>query len=435
MAVSLGPPGRGREGTWKTGPARLKAPAQPADTTRRDGSALRVFIDCGFCDTEYFRHEITFVNHVRSRQDAQVHVLVTTQSTGGGGTEYVLKFIGVQEFAGRDDELKYVASAASADDGIRKGLTQVLKLGLVRFAAHLPNAPNITIGYAADSATGTAPPPRDRWNNWVFRLSGNGNFNGEASTKSSYLNGSFSASRITDQWKLRLSFSGSRNRSTYTVDDTTEIKSRSNSYFSEGLIARSVGPHWTVGVMGSTTTSSVDNTDLVARAGPAVEYDFFKYSESTRRLLTLQYGIDAISARYSDTTVFGKVRERLVNQRLTLSLSAQQPWGNANIGVTGSTYLHDFSKNRVEVFGGANLRLVKGLSFNLFGSYSRVRDQLSLAKGNVSTEDLLLRLRQLKTNYRYFVFTGLSYTFGSIFNNVVNPRFGGGGGGNFFFGN
>ena len=409
------------------------ASAQPADTTRRDGS-LRVFIDCGFCDTEFFRHEITFISHVRSRQDAQVHVLVTTQGTGGGGTEYVLKFIGVQEFAGRDDELKYLASAAATDDGTRKGLTQVLKLGLVRFAAHLPNARNITIGYSTDSVTGTTPPPRDPWRNWVFRISGNGNFNGEASTKSSFLNGSLSASRITDQWKLRLSFTGSRNRSTYIVDDTTEIRSRASAYFGEGLIARSLGPHWTVGLMGSTVTSSVDNNDLVARVGPALEYDFFKYSESTRRLLTLQYGIDVIRATYSDTTVFGKVRESLVNQRLTLSLSAQQPWGSANIGVTGSNYLHDFSKNRLEVFGGTNLRLVKGLSFNLFGSYSRVRDQLSLAKGNVSTEDLLLRLRQLKTNYRYFAFTGLSYTFGSIFNNIVNPRFGGGGG-NFFISN
>ena len=87
----------------------------------------------------------------------------------------------------------------------------------------------------------------------------------------------------------------------------------------------------------------------------------------------------------------------------------------------------------MDIFGGANLRVVKGLSFNLFGSYSRVRDQLSLAKGSVSEEDLLLRLRQLKTDYRYFVFTGLSYTFGSIFNNVVNPRFGSSGGGGFSF--
>ena len=407
---------------------------QGADSTKGTSDALRVFIDCNFCDLEFLRKEVTFINHVRDRQVAQVHVLVTTQDTGGGGTEYTLKFIGLQRFAGSDDQLTYVAGATATEDERRKGLAHVIKLGLVRFAAKLPTARNLVVTYTADTAqSGAAQKPHDPWNNWVFTISANGNFNGEASTKSSFIYGQVSASRITEDWKLRWSLSGSRNHSTYQLDDTTTIRSRSSSYYGSGLLARSLGAHWAAGALTSAVSSTVDNQDIVLQAGPAVEYDFFKYSESTRRLLTLQYAINLIHARYVDSTVFDKVRETLVNQRLTLSLSAQQPWGNANIGVTGATYLHDLSKNRVDVFGGANIRVVKGLSFNLFGSYSRVRDQLSLAKGSVSEEDLLLRLRQLKTNYRYFVFTGLSYTFGSIFNNVVNPRFGSSGGGGFSF--
>ena len=357
-------------------------------------------------------------------------MLVTTQTTGSGGTEYTLKFIGLERFAGSDDQLTYVAPATATSDEQRKGLAQVIKLGLVRFAAKLPNARNLLVTYTVDSTESAASrKPRDPWNNWVFTFSANGNFSGETSTKSSFLSGQVSASRITEDWKLRWSFSGNRNRSSYLLDDTTTIKSRSSSYYGNGLLARSMGDHWAVGALTSAFSSTVDNQDLVVQAGPAVEYDFFKYSESTRRLLTLQYGVNFIRARYVDTTVYEKLRETLVSQRLTLSLSAQQPWGSANIGVNGSTYLHDLSKNRVEVFGGMNLRLVKGLSFNLVGSYSSVHDQLSLAKGVVSEEDLLLRLRQLKTNYQYFFFTGLSYTFGSIFNNIVNPRFGNSGGG------
>jgi hypothetical protein len=34
----------------------------------------------------------------------------------------------------------------------------------------------------------------------------------------------------------------------------------------------------------------------------------------------------------------------------------------------------------------------------------------------------------LKTAYSYSLYFGLSCTFGSIFNNIVNPRFGSGGG-------
>jgi hypothetical protein len=58
-----------------------------------------------------------------------------------------------------------------------------------------------------------------------------------------------------------------------------------------------------------------------------------------------------------------------------------------------------------------------------------LRDQLYLPRGNLSDEERLLRLRQLATSYNYFVQVGLSYSFGSIFNNIVNPRFGGSSGG------
>jgi len=42
---------------------------------------------------------------------------------------------------------------------------------------------------------------------------------------------------------------------------------------------------------------------------------------------------------------------------------------------------------------------------------------------------VLLRLRELETQFEYFTSFGLTYTFGSIYNNVVNPRFGNSGGG------
>lgn len=45
----------------------------------------------------------------------------------------------------------------------------------------------------------------------------------------------------------------------------------------------------------------------------------------------------------------------------------------------------------------------------------------------------MLRRRQaLATDYEYELSIGISYTFGSIFNNIVNPRFGGRRGGDFF---
>ena len=46
------------------------------------------------------------------------------------------------------------------------------------------------------------------------------------------------------------------------------------------------------------------------------------------------------------------------------------------------------------------------------------------AKGNLTREEVLLRQSQLATTYRAFIYMGISYTFGSVLNNVVNPRFG-----------
>ena len=69
-----------------------------------------------------------------------------------------------------------------------------------------------------------------------------------------------------------------------------------------------------------------------------------------------------------------------------------------------------------------SLRLFRGFSLNLNASFERINDQVNLVRGNVSTEDLLLRRRELETDYRADVRIGLGYTFGSLYNNVVNTR-------------
>ena len=75
------------------------------------------------------------------------------------------------------------------------------------------------------------------------------------------------------------------------------------------------------------------------------------------------------------------------------------------------------------------LKLFRGFSINAFGSIERIHDQVYLSAGAATPEEVLVRQRQLLTGYRYDFNFGITYTFGSIFNNVVNPRFGSGPGG------
>src|SRR4029079_17249310 len=117
--------------------ATIAAPETSWAPRREPDRPLRVFVDCNTmgCDLDYFRTEIPYVDYVRDRTDASLHVLVSTLQTGSGGTEHTMTFIGLKEFAGISDTLIYVASQTSTPDDRRKGIARTLKLGLVRYVA------------------------------------------------------------------------------------------------------------------------------------------------------------------------------------------------------------------------------------------------------------------------------------------------------------
>jgi hypothetical protein len=119
-----------------------------------------------------------------------------------------------------------------------------------------------------------------------------------------------------------------------------------------------------------------------------------------------------------------------------LAYGLQQPWGNAELATEYSSYLHNLGFNNIQVYGDFGINVARGLTLDLGGSFERVRDQISLPRGELSDDEVLLNRRQQATGHRLRLNLGMSYRFGSIYNNVVNPRFssrgpgmGGGGGG------
>lgn len=399
----------------------------------------RVYIDCNFCDTELLRTEMTWVDYMRDRADAQVHVLVTRQGTGGGGSQYQLEFIGLRDFAGRTDTLSYVTSVDDTPDIVRRGLVRTIKLGLVPFVAATPAGRLLDVSVRQAAPTpGAAPaadpavPQEDPWNYWTFTVGVNGFSNGESQQSSSNFSGSISANRTTEEWKFNSSIRSSYSESNFEYqigNETRKTVSISRSYNANALLVKSLGNHLSAGLRATASSSTFANNDLSITLAPALEYDFFPYSEITRRSLLLQYSAGVRYADYREITLYGETEETLPVHTLSLGYSTRQPWGSINIGTDVSQYLHDTQKYSLGAFSGTSLRLFRGLNFNVSGNYRRVRDQLSLPRRSLTEEQILLRQRQLATNYSYFVSLGLSYRFGSIFNNVVNPRFGGGDGG------
>jgi hypothetical protein len=404
-------------------PAAAQAPAQDIDELKK--TAVKVFLDCDDCDLEYIKTEITFVNYVRDRLEAQVHILITTQSTGGGGVEYTLTFIGQNEYKGLTDVQKYFSIKTDTEDDVRRGLVKTLKLGLMSFVARTPIASRIAVDYARPEAAGAV---QDRWHSWVFSLSGNGYFTGEASYLSRMVDASFSANRVTERSKLKLGLSVDFSKQRYETEDGT-ITGTSSSRVLSGLFVKSLGEHWSAGAYVQIESSLYSNIDFSISLAPAVEYNFFPYSQSTRRQLRTLYKVAVIPVKYREETVYGKLRETLFQETLSLSLDLREKLGTISLSVEASNYLHDFAKYRVDTFSIVNLRLYKGFSVYVIGGYSWIHDQISLLGRDPTYEEQLLRLRALPMRSNYFAAVGFQFQFGSIFTNVINPRFGSTGGG------
>ena len=161
----------------------LAPPAAAQDTTETgiDG-ALLVFMDCNgpSCDFNHFRREITWVSWVRQPQDADVHLLITSQRTGGGGTQYTLDYIGRRLFESQGDTLTFTSDGTDTSAERRDGLTQTIALGLVRYAATTSVAQQIRINFDAPLTEVADQTEEDPWNLWVFNINANGNLGGES---------------------------------------------------------------------------------------------------------------------------------------------------------------------------------------------------------------------------------------------------------------
>ena len=399
-----------------------------------EDALLRVFLDCErrTCDFDHFRREVAFVNYVRDRADAELHVLVTSQETAAGGEAYEMYFMGLEERAGQQDTLRFVSRESDSDEEERAGLTQIFKLGLVRYAAPTSAGPLLDIRYSVPAQARQTTATTDPWNLWVFSVQAGAELEGESRQSSQAFDASFSASRTTEDVKIDISSFGEFEEEEFELSDGEVLVSTSRNINHEGLIVWSLGPHWSAGVRASALTSTRVNQDLTLRAAPAVQYSIFPYSESTRRQITFLYSLGVASFDYEEVTLFDKTGETHAEQRVEVAAEFRQPWGEINSGLEASMFVHDPSLHRIDLFARVEYRIVRGLSLDLEGSVARVKDQIYVSRENVPDEDILLERRQLGTDFEYELEFGFSFTFGSVFNNVVNPRMGSNRGRRFF---
>ena len=416
--------------------AAICTAAPSANALAQQGAAdagsqsLRLYMACvgASCDEEFLRTELTIVEHVRDRQNADVQLLITGQATATGGQELTFSFFGQGRFTGRDHVLTETFLVAASDDEVRRGIQRIVELGLVPYLLETPAADRLRLMVepAATEAAAAAASAVDPWNRWSVRLNVSGSMSGEESTQSSFVTTDVNANRTTDETKVNLNLRFNYRESRFELPDGRRFLAPSKERGVDWQYVKSLDEHWSAGMRADWTSSTFSNQDWSSFAGPAIEWNLFPYMESTRRLLTLNYSVGARAWDYERETIFGKLEEVRAVQKLDTTLALRQRWGTVGANLEVASFVPDVDKRHASLFGAVSLNVVKGLSVSVNASADSIRDQITLPREQATSEEVLVNVRQLATTHRYTVFLGVSYTFGSIFSPIVNPRFGGG---------
>lgn len=393
----------------------------PVDKPELDLGKLRVYLDCNYCDNGYIKQNLSNVIFVRDAKQADVHILYISQNTGGGGSAEKIQFIGLGLYKHLSDIMPYATNANMTDVEKRDLRFKYLELGLLRYRIEAGQESSIELAITPQS-TSVPQLDEDPWNSWVFSMNANGWFSGQETSKTFNYGAGAAARRITEEQKFMLSGGINRDQTNYDYDG---VKTQAKKKSSWGNVQQifSMNDHWSYGFFGNAGNSLFSNYKLYAIGKTGIEFDFFKYSESFNKQAIVAYNLGARYNNYYDTTVFNQAAENLAFQEVTIGGKVKQNWGNLSSTITYQNYLHDFKLNSVSLWLNVKIRLFKGFSWRINGSFDIRQNQVNIARQNASIEDVLLQQQELGSNYSYWMNTGINYSFGSMYNSVVNPRF------------
>lgn len=379
-----------------------------------------LYLDCR-CDRRFITQEITYMNHVRDQSLADIQLLINDISTGSGGRRYDLTFTGQNAFENITNEVTYNVNANQTSAEAREGLVKAINQGLLPFILESNLAENINFFLEGLDNKPQDTVEYDPWKQWIFEIRGEGDFAKESSRNSVDFEFGLEGDRVTENWRIRQVFEINHTKEEFIKDDET-FSSITKFYYGRTSVVKSLSTHWSAGIFAGLHHDSYSNINFAYFLRPAVEYNIFPYHEVLKREITFSYRIGYTYNDYLEPTIFEKEEENLFNHSLNMEVRFRQIWGDLYSSIRASSFLHDFSKNRLQLYNWVSVRVFKGLAVRFSANIQIIRDQLNLPVGDASLEDVLLRQRQIATDFTASTRVGLSYTFGSAYNNIVNTR-------------
>jgi len=380
---------------------------------------IKVFLSCN-CDDSYIKQNTLLLDYVRDRTLSDIEVFVFDISNASGGRNFTFEYNGKNDFQNKENKISTDITQNLTFNEAREVLLKTYKMGMVHFLQNTVFQNQVDVSFN-DQMDIPQEMSFDQWKNWVFEISGSFNFENEESINEEEYNMGFDIDRVTEMWRVRSYFRQRRAVKFYSGDEEDYTSERNSTYFS-GSLVKSISDHFSTGIFGTYQNDTFSNYKSFFNFSPALEYNFIPYNEVLTREVTLAYKLGYNFYEYLEETLYGFLDQKMFNQSLTLNLRFREKWGSIYSYMVASQFLDQPDQNRLTLNNNINLRIVRGLSLRISGSFQLIRDQINLPKGEASIEDLLLRQRQISTNYQNRISMGLSYTFGSIFNNIVNTR-------------
>lgn len=379
-------------------------------------------MECADCDEAYFTNQLSYVSFVRDVENSDVHLYVTKQKNASEGFRYYLNFEGKEKFSDINFQLKTDSPESESNLTRNDRILKTLKMGLSPYVSRTEYADKIHI-LCNDSLKTVNREVEDPWNFWVFVLDVGGKLDAEYSQYNYKTEGGFSAKRITDKWKHRVVFDYIYENETYDYRTNAEQQSIKKAYTLHARSVYSMSPHWSAQVSGALKQHTYYNYNFYWDLGPAIEYNFYNWDKSDRKVLAAIYQVKARYYDYIQPTINDYSSDYIWNHTLSLELILRERWGNIESMLEYDGYIPDFDQYRVSLNSQLSIKVARGFSVFFKADGALINDQHYLPKVASSLTDRLLQARQEKTPFELSGQIGIRYAFGSIYNSVVNHRF------------
>lgn len=385
-----------------------------------------LYLSCPLaCFEDYLRQELSYFDFTSDPYRAEITLVIVRQQSGNGGERFTVTLTRRVPVPNHPvtAPLSFTVPANTPDVTSRKKLAQTMLRVLQRELAGTSHEEAFELSLPTRDGTKLSN-LNDPWDYWTFTPELAGEIDGGSSYFWADATAGLTVRRITDFDKFRLRASYSRQFTGYELEDGSRVDGDVARWETRLLYARSLGQRWALGALGTVRASEFENLKAHVHGGPAVEFNVFPYPENASQQLRLVYQTGAWANWYLERNrEDGWMREARLYHALSLIVDVNQPWGGVQWIGQVNQFIDEPRLYRVSTGVTLSLRLMEGLAINLEGNAALVDDMINLRARQVTDLELLLGTVQQPTDHTLEGGFGITYTFGSGHNTIVNPRF------------